>query len=92
MGQGDMAEIVWVNEDFHLIDPESYERSYQRYDNRPLTKGYYIVTRPEGAAHSGCFDESVEFIGPFDQRRAAESALQRGSSPGNFPAARAANH
>jgi hypothetical protein len=85
MGPGNMAEIVWVKDDFHLIDPESYERSYRRYDNRPLAKGYYIVTRPEGAANSDCFDESVEFVGPFDQRRAAESALRSGSPAGNFP-------
>jgi hypothetical protein len=83
MRQGEIAEIVWVKEDFHLIDPESYERSYQRSDNRPLTQGYYIVTWPEGAATGDCFDEAVEFTGPFSRRQAAERALESGQPSGS---------
>ena len=82
MRQGEIAEIVWVKENFHLIDPESYERSYQRSDNRPLTQGYYIVTWPEGAADGDRFDESVEFTGPFSGRQAAEHALESGQCSG----------
>jgi hypothetical protein len=79
MSQFSSAEIVWVKDEFHLIDAESYERRYRRPANEPLARGYYIVTWPPEAANGDEFDETAEFTGPFKERRAAEEALGFGA-------------
>lgn len=65
------AEVVWVYEQFKLIDAESYQRVYSRRNGRQLVKGYYVVSWPAGRGDLTFGDEAV-FCGPYGSRKAAE--------------------
>lgn len=69
-------EIVYVLNDTHLLDAESYQRSYKRRDGMPLDKGYYFVCWPPGGDTSR-FDTDAVFHGPFMRRRDAITNMSR---------------
>lgn len=68
-------EVVWVYEQFKLIDSESYQRVYSRRSGRQLLKGYYVVTWPVGRGNLTFGDEAV-FSGPYGTRKAAEADME----------------
>ncbi|MCL4798850.1 MAG: hypothetical protein KJ025_04635 [Burkholderiales bacterium] len=66
------CEVVCVIDGRSLVDSESYQRNYRaRY---PLEPGHYLVSWPRGSDDGPRYDESAEFIGPFESRRLAELA------------------
>lgn len=69
-------EVVWVFDQFKLIDAESYEHSYARKNRRPLSRGYYIVVWPKGV-NGRLFDEDALFHGPYSSRQHAELTLEQ---------------
>jgi hypothetical protein len=71
------SEVVFVIDAEHLIDSESYQRSY--YCARGLVPGCYIVLwhHPEEPPR---YDDSAEFRGPYASRRIAERAVLYPSS------------
>jgi hypothetical protein len=73
-----LYEVVCVIDAEHLIDSESYQRSYRC--DRPLAPGCYLVhwARP---AEPPRYDEAAEFLGPYPSRRVAERAA-RSPDPG----------
>lgn len=68
-------EVVWVYEQFKLIDAESYQRVYSRKNGRQLAKGYYVVTWPAGQGDLTFGDEAV-FSGPYGSKKAAETDME----------------
>lgn len=68
-------EVVWVYEQFRLIDAESYQRTYSRKNGRPLAKGFYIVSWPKGRGDLVYGDEAV-FHGPYLSRKDAEISAE----------------
>jgi hypothetical protein len=69
-------EVVYVLRDFHLLDAESYQRTYSRHDGKPLNKGFYFVCWPPGSDASHFGTETV-FHGPFMRRRDAITNMYR---------------
>jgi hypothetical protein len=69
-------EVVYVLRDFHLLDAESYQRTYRRRDGKPLAKGYYFVSWPPGSDTSNFGTETI-FHGPFMRRRDAITNMSR---------------
>lgn len=67
-------EVVFVFEDFGLIDAESYQRSYSRKGGQQLARGYYVVNWPEGRGDRLFGDEAV-FHGPYRDKKDAENSL-----------------
>jgi hypothetical protein len=68
-------EVVWVYEQFRLIDAESYQRIYSRKNAKPLAKGFYIVSWPKGRGEQIFGDEAV-FHGPYLRRKDAETSAE----------------
>ncbi len=68
-----LCEVVFVVDSQHLIDSESYQRSY--HCHRHLERGCYVVLWPD-AADPSCYDEAAEFRGPYASRRIAELAAR----------------
>lgn len=68
-------EVVWVYEQFRLIDPESYQRVYSRKNGRPLAKGFYIVSWPKGRGDQAYGNEAA-FHGPYLNRKEAEASAE----------------
>lgn len=66
-------EIVHVITTTQLIDSESYQRSLGEVHAGRLQPGFYVVRWPSTAVVLR-YDESAEFIGPFETRRSAELA------------------
>jgi hypothetical protein len=66
-------EIVHVITATQLIDSESYQRSLGTIHVGRLQPGFYVVHWPSAAAALR-YDESADFIGPFESRRSAELA------------------
>ncbi len=69
-------DVVYVLKDFHLLDAESYQRTYSRHDGKPLNKGFYLVCWPPGS-DSGKFGTETVFHGPFMRRRDAVTDMDR---------------
>lgn len=67
-------EVVFVFEQFGLIDAESYQRSYFRKGGQALARGYYVVTWPEGR-NDRLFGEEAVFHGPYRDKKDAENSL-----------------
>ena len=67
-------EVVFVFEQFSLIDAESYQRVYSRKSGHPLARGYYVVTWPTGHG-GGVFGDEAQFHGPYRSRQDAENSL-----------------
>lgn len=74
-GYGDCAEVVWAQDDFRLVDAESYERRYTTHDGRPLACGYYVARWPSGTRNPHFLDGRLVFEGPYQTRHAAQAAL-----------------
>jgi hypothetical protein len=72
----DRFETVYVIDGHRLIDPESYERQYQRPDGLSLAPGYYVASWPE-SVRTRRFDERALFHGPFERRPVAQAVLER---------------
>ena len=66
-------EIVHVITATQLIDSESYQRSLGTIHVGRLRPGFYVVHWPSTASVLR-YDESADFIGPFETRRSAELA------------------
>jgi hypothetical protein len=66
-------EIVHVITATQLIDSESYQRTLGTNHVGRLVPGFYVVHWP-GTAAVLRYDESADFIGPFETRRSAELA------------------
>jgi hypothetical protein len=66
-------EIVHVITATQLIDSESYQRTIETKHVRCLRPGFYVVRWPVSAAVLR-YDESADFIGPFETRHSAELA------------------
>lgn len=69
----DRIEIVHVITQTQLIDSESYQRTLGAVHANRLQPGFYIVQWRSMAVMSR-YDESANFIGPFESRRSAELA------------------
>lgn len=67
-------EVVFVFEQFRLIDAESYQRTYTRKNGSPLARGYYVVSWPIGCEDRK-FGDAALFHGPYRSRKDAESSL-----------------
>jgi hypothetical protein len=67
------VEIVHVISETQLIDSESYQHALGRTHVNRLRPGFYVVHWPSIAAMSN-YDESADFIGPYDTRHSAELA------------------
>jgi hypothetical protein len=70
------AEIVRVIDDARLIDPESYERSYDAGGGTTLVPGYYVVVWPD---HIDCprYDAQARVVGPIVDPAEARRVLER---------------
>jgi hypothetical protein len=70
------AEIVRVIDDARLIDPESYERSYETGHGTTLAPGYYVVVWPDDV---DCprYDAQATFMGPIVDAAEARRVLER---------------
>jgi hypothetical protein len=66
-------EVVHVITATQLIDSESYQRSLGTTHVGRLRPGFYVVRWPSTEALLR-YDESADFIGPFETRRSAELA------------------
>ncbi len=66
-------EIVHVITSSQLIDSESYQRTLGTMHVGRLRPGFYLVRWPLSATVLR-YDESADFIGPFETRRTAEIA------------------
>ncbi|MCZ7566561.1 MAG: hypothetical protein M5U08_24440 [Burkholderiales bacterium] len=66
------CEVVCVLDAHSLVDSESYQRDYRT--RSPLEPGHYLVAWPRGSDDGPRYDESAEYIGPFESRRLAELA------------------
>jgi len=71
-----VAEVVWVKGDFHLVDSESYQRTYITHDGHPLACGYYIARWPTNTPNPHFLHDGLIFEGPYATRRDAQTALQ----------------
>ena len=69
-------EVVYVLGDFHLLDAESFQRTYTRRDGKTLLEGHYFVCWPPGSDTSRFGTETV-FHGPFMRRRDAITNMYR---------------
>ncbi|MDD5365511.1 MAG: hypothetical protein PHR30_09245 [Gallionellaceae bacterium] len=69
-------EVVFVFEQFRLIDAESYQRTYTRKNSSPLLRGYYVVTWPTGR-EGRKFGDEASFHGPYRSRKDAENSLAK---------------
>jgi len=67
-------EVVFVFEQFSLIDAESYQRTYTRKNGSALARGYYVVTWPAGR-EGRKFGDKALFHGPYRSRKDAENSL-----------------
>lgn len=72
---GREPEVVWVYDEFRLIDAESYQRAYSRKNGQPLVAGYYIVAWPEEVAGQPIFGDEAVFHGPYRFKKKAEADL-----------------
>jgi hypothetical protein len=74
-------EIVHVITATQLIDSESYQRSLGAMHAGRLRPGFYVVSwASTGAALR--YDDSADFIGPFETRRSAELAYMTTTDDG----------
>ncbi len=67
-------EVVYVIDERSLVDSESYQHPYRRRD-KPLEPGFYIVIAPD-QEETTCYDESAEFIGPFESAAVARATME----------------
>jgi len=67
-------EVVYVIDERSLVDSESYQHPYRRRD-KPLEPGFYIVVVPD-PEEPPRYDESAEFIGPFESAAVARAAME----------------
>lgn len=75
------AEVVFVFEEFRLIDAESYQRVYSRRSGHPLVRGYYVVTWPIGRVDGRMYGDEAVFHGPYRTKAEAEHGLARVRPP-----------
>lgn len=68
-----VPEVVFVFEQFSLIDAESYQRNYSRKSGQALARGYYVVTWP-GGRNGSTFGDEAQFHGPYRTRKDAENS------------------
>ena len=67
------CEVICVIDKHCLIDSESYQRRYRA--RHPLELGCYLIVWPAGGERLR-YDESADFVGPFESKRLAELAGQ----------------
>ena len=68
-------EVVCVIDARSLADSESYQHPYRRPLGKALEAGFYVVIETDRAALSP-YDESAEFIGPFESPALAHMAME----------------
>lgn len=74
-GENGYAEVVWAQDDFRLVDAESYERIYTTQNGRPLSSGYYVARWPAGTHNPHFLHTDLIFVGPYPTRREAQTAI-----------------
>lgn len=67
----DSCEVVHVINARHLIDSESYQRSFEPDQIGRLASGFYVV-RWAARVTSRCYDTQADYVGPFASRHSAE--------------------
>ncbi len=68
-------EVVCVIDERSLVDSESYQHRYRRPRGKPFESGFYVVIQPDPDAPPR-YDESAEFIGPFESPALACAAME----------------
>jgi hypothetical protein len=71
----ELFEIAQVIDHCHLIDAESYQRTYRLRAGQRLTPGYYVVNWPE-QVRLRRFNEQAEYFGPFHCIADAQAACK----------------
>jgi hypothetical protein len=89
-----VCEVVWIKDRHRLIDAESYERTYGSDGGPEICSGYYIARWPAGTPDRHFLHPDVVFLGPYDSRRAAETAVDtmRGERLSELPPPRPGPH
>jgi hypothetical protein len=68
-------EIVKVISATSLIDPESYQCTYQTVDAHPLERAHYVVLWPSGIK-APKYDRNAKYFGPFKSELHARLVFQ----------------
>jgi hypothetical protein len=69
------SEIVWIKDEYRLIDADGYERTYGVAGDRDLVPGYYVAHWPAGTRNPHFLHDGLNFVGPFRYRDSALALL-----------------
>jgi hypothetical protein len=59
------TEVVWIKDEYRLIDGDGHERTYGVSGSRDLVPGYYVAHWPPGTQNPHFLHDGLSFVGPY---------------------------
>jgi hypothetical protein len=69
------SEIVWIKDEYRLVDTDGHERTYGASGSRDLVPGHYVAHWPAGTHNPHFLHDGLKFVGPFRYRDSALALL-----------------